>query len=133
MLIAFCVEPILFVCLCPRLQSNNFLLTFTSLLLQAYINRPLLHPPSPADYRSDYCYFCAYSLLSQLPQRDLIISEMARFKLYLFGSHRYRNATSLPAHFSPVSPLREEKEDFFSITQIFSFSSGVGSECGVHL
>lgn len=28
----------LFVCLCPRLQSNNFLLAFTSLLLQAYIN-----------------------------------------------------------------------------------------------
>lgn len=102
-----------FVCLCTRLQSNNFLLAFRPLLLQAYINRPLLHSPSPADYRSDYCYFCAYSLLSQLPQRDLIISGMARFKLYLYNSHHYHNVTSLPKQFSPVSPLREEKEALF--------------------
>jgi len=105
---ALCVEPFLcflFVCLCRRLQRNNFLLAVTPLLLQACVSRPLLHPPSPAHYRSDYCYFCAYSLLSHLPLKDLIISGMTRFKLLLFSSYHYCNVTSLPKQFSSVSPF----------------------------
>lgn len=133
LLIALCVEPILFVCLCPRLLGNNFLLAFTPLLLQACIYMPLLHPPSPAHYGSDYCYFCANSVLSQLSQRDLIISGIARFRFLLFTSYHYRNVASLPKQFSSVSPLQKEKKYFFNnIDKYFHFQV-VWSLNGMHI
>lgn len=133
LLIALCVEPILFVWLCPRLPGNNFLLAFTPLLLQACIYMPLLRPPSPAHYRSDYCYFCACSVLSQLPQRDLIISGIARFKFLLFSSCHYHNGASLPKQFS-FSLLYERKKRYFfnNIDKYFHFQV-VWSLNGVHI
>ncbi len=132
LLIALCLESILFVWLC--LPGNNFLLAFTPLLLQGCFYMPLLRPPSPTHYRSDYCYFCACSVLSQLPQRDLIISGIARFKFFCFSVLIIIIMWHLcPSSFRFLSFMKEKNIYFFNnIDKYFHFEV-VWSLNGVHI